>query len=440
LFVFLLQLRDTVMHHRLHLFAVYMFLVWGVWAYKVLLSRRYETFRVPHVTTSSVIIPVVDEPEDLFRDVLRRIVRQEPTEIHVVINGPRNERLEQICDEFDGVQWCWTEVAGKRNAVKVGVERSSSDICVLVDSDTIWTGRTLSELLKPFADPLVGGVTTRQRILEPDRHILTRWADWMEGLRNEYSMPAMSVLGTVGCLPGRTIAFRRSMLEASMDHFMTAKFLGVFLEVSDDRTLTNECLRQGYRTVYQRSSLVYTDAPTDWRKMAKQQFRWARGSQYNTLRMMPWMLRHARSLAFFYTVDIVLPFLLLGAYLGWGLRQFMDSDVDLYQGFLWEHGRVRGAVMIGVLAVLGSMASAAVRQSRHLRQRPSDLYRIPTYLVISTFMLTPIRMLGFIRMAHASGWGTRAGGYAGERSRNPVAVIPYLLAAAMFAAFALYQP
>ncbi len=141
--------------------------------------------------------------------------------------------------------------------------------------------------------------------------------------------------------------------------------------------------------------------------MAKQQFRWARGSQYNTLRMMPWMLRHARPLAFFYTVDIVLPFLLLGAYLGWGLRHFVDGDIDLYQGFLWEHGRVRGAVMVGVLAVLGSMASAAVRQARHLRYRPSDLYRIPTYLVISTFMLTPIRMLGFVRMAHASGWGTR---------------------------------
>ena len=43
-------------------------------------------------------------------------------------------------------------------------------------------------------------VTTKQRILAHDRHILTRWADWMESLRNEYSMPAMSVLGTVGCV------------------------------------------------------------------------------------------------------------------------------------------------------------------------------------------------------------------------------------------------
>ena len=175
--------------------------------------------------------------------------------------------------------------------ISTRVERSSSDICVLVDSDTIWPGRTLSELLKPFADPEVGGVTTRQRILEPDRHILTRWADWMDGLRNEYSMPAMSVLGTVGCLPGRTIAFRRTMLETSMDHFMTAKFLGVFLEVSDDRTLTNECLRQGYRTVYQRSSLVYTDAPTSWRIMAESSTTRARISSMLNLRAAPGFCR-----------------------------------------------------------------------------------------------------------------------------------------------------
>ncbi len=40
---------------------------------------------------------------------------------------------------------------------------------------------TPAELVKPFADPVVG-VTTRQRILGHDRHVLTRWADWMAAL------------------------------------------------------------------------------------------------------------------------------------------------------------------------------------------------------------------------------------------------------------------
>ena len=76
--------------------------------------------------------------------------------------------------------------------------------------------------------------------------------------------------------------------------------MGVFLEVSDDRTLTNLTLKEGYRTVYQYTSLVYTDAPLQVKKLFKQQLRWARGWQYNTLRMMPWMLGHAPMLAFFF--------------------------------------------------------------------------------------------------------------------------------------------
>jgi hyaluronan synthase len=101
-----------------------------------------------------------------------------------------------------GVKWIWTETPGKRNPIRVGVEAASREIAVLVDSDTVWTADTLDELVKPFRDPRVGGVTTRQRILDPSRSVLTRWADWLEGVRSEYSMPAMSVLGTVGCLPG----------------------------------------------------------------------------------------------------------------------------------------------------------------------------------------------------------------------------------------------
>lgn len=439
MFVFLLQLRDTITHHHLYLFTLYITLVWLVWAIKASLSRAYRPARGWYSTTTSVVVPVVDEPVDLFRDVLRRIVAQGPTEVHVVINGPRNEPLEAVCDEVSGVQWAWTPVAGKRNAVRIGVEASSSEVIVLVDSDTVWSPTTLAELVKPFVRTSVGGVTTRQRILDPDRHVLTRWADWMENLRNEYSMPAMSVLGTVGCLPGRTIAFRRKVLVDAMENFMSERFLGVFLEVSDDRTLTNEALKQGYRTVYQSTSEVWTDAPTTWGKMARQQFRWARGSQYNTLRMLPWMLRRARVLAFFYLCDILLPFLLLGSLTGWLLRRLTGNDQDLFEGLVLRYGPLGGPLLVAALTVAASMASAGIRQSRHLRSRPSDFYRIPTYLLISTLMLMPIRMLGFVRMAHAAGWGTRAGGYAGDRSRNRLVLVPYLLGALLVIAGTLYH-
>jgi hyaluronan synthase len=55
----------------------------------------------------------------------------------------------------------------------------------------------------------------------------------------------------------------------------------------------------------------------------------------------------------------------------------------------------------------------AIRQIRHLHEKPSDFLRLPIFIIVSTLFLMPIRLLGFLRMAHASGWGTRAGAYSG---------------------------
>ncbi|HLV54448.1 MAG TPA: glycosyltransferase [Actinotalea caeni] len=420
MFIFLLQVRHMLGGHpEIYMFAVYSALIWLVWAVKVVLSRRYRPFTGTFTGTTSVVVPVVDEPVDLFRDVLRRMVDQQPGEIIVVINGDRNPALEGVCEELAPlVRWVHTPIPGKRNAVKVGTELSTGEITVLVDSDTVWTEGTLVELLRPFVDESVGGVTTRQRILEPERSWITRWADWLENSRALYAMPAQSVLGQVGCLPGRTIAFRRHILMRVMDKFMTERFMGVFLEVSDDRTLTNLTLKAGYRTVYQHTSLVYTDAPLRLKKLARQQLRWARGSQYNTLRMLPWMLAHAPVLAFFFVLDIVLPFLLAGVIGGWVYRAAVGAGHNFYAGFLDEYGLHSGILMVLALMVVSSVLSMALRQLRHLAEKPSDLLRLPFFILFSTAFLMPIRIIGFFRMGHASGWGTRAGAYAGGASND----------------------
>ena len=418
MFIFLLQLRHMwVDHAEIYLFSVFSALVWLLWVAKVVLSRRYRPFTAEHHARTSIIVPVVDEPLDLFRDVLTRVTEQNPDEVIVVINGKPNPDLQAVCDEFAPlVRWVHTPIPGKRNAVKIGTEMSRYEITVLLDSDTIWTPGALGELVKPFADPRVGGVTTRQRILEPERSWITRWADWLENSRSLYSMPAQSVLGQVGCLPGRTIAFRRDILMKVMDDFMTQKFMGVFLEVSDDRTLTNLTLKAGYRTVYQHTSLVYTDAPLEVKKLFKQQLRWARGSQYNTLRMLPWMLGHAPVLAMFFLADIILPFLLLGTLGGWLYRSLTGTGVNLYQAILETYGQTAGWAWVVSLMVVSSVLSMAIRQIRHLQEVPGDFFRLPIFIIVSTFFLMPIRLLGFLRMAHASGWGTRAGAYAGGES------------------------
>jgi hyaluronan synthase len=431
---FLLEINAWVDTGQVFLFAIFMMVIWLLWLLRVTLAAYYRPWQGAYRPTSSVIVPVVDEPEDQFRSVLERIVEQRPTEVIVVINGPRNQPLEKICADL-GVRWAWVETPGKRHALQVGVGLASGEVAVLVDSDTLWTVDTLAELVKPFRDPAVGGVTTRQRILDPGRSVLTRWADWLENVRNEYSMPAMSVLGTVGCLPGRTIAFRRDILVRHMSRFLNERFLGVRLEVSDDRTLTNYTLMAGYKTVYQSTALVYTDAPTGLGKLVRQQYRWARGSQYNTLRMLPWMLRRTPVLAVFYLADIIIPFVLVGSLLAWGISLYTGAKAWLYDAIpLLPDQRWQVIPAILLLAGLMTTASLSIRFGRHFAHRPDDLLHLPTFMLINTFLLIPIRTLGFFRMAHNTGWGTRTGGFDGERHLNPLLAVPYLLGGLMLAA------
>jgi hyaluronan synthase len=419
-------------------FSIYMLLIvviWGIWGVKAVYSGKYTSYDVAFGGTASVIVPVVDETSELFRDVLSRIARQNPHEIIVVINGAPNVVLAAVCDEA-GVRHIYTPIASKRNAVKLGVEASTGDISVLVDSDTLWTEDTLSELMKPFSERKVGGVTTHQRILNPDRNILTRWADWLESIRSEYSMPAMSTQGTVGCLPGRTIAFRRSILEANMEKFMGEKFLGVFLEVSDDRTLTNYALIDGYKTVYQSTSVVYTDAPTDLRTFVKQQQRWSRGSQYNTLRMSKWMFRKSPMLATFYFSDILIPFLIVGCLLSWGVGLFMPKSMDLYGSLPFAASGGAGLILIIGMTILMTVLSVIVRYSRHFAKRASDIQWIPVFVLLNTFVLIPIRITGFFMCAKNSGWGTRSGGYVGESKISPGFFVPVAIGSVLLVASA----
>lgn len=236
------------------LFFVFILVRWGVVFFNAIRYKPYKYEGTPDFF-SSVIIPVVDEPIDLFTKVLINISKQRPSEIIVVLNGPENEGLRQACenlnaglaDQMTPVQFYYTPVAGKRNAIRLGMEHVDprSDITVLVDSDTVWTENTLIELLKPFAvDETIGGVTTRQKILKPGRRLVTLFANLLEEIRAEGTMKAMSVTGKVGCLPGRTIAFRTSIIHDVMHEFMHEKFMGIHKEVSDDRSLTNLTLKK----------------------------------------------------------------------------------------------------------------------------------------------------------------------------------------------------
>lgn len=94
-------------------------------------------------------------------------------------------------------------------------------------------------------------------------------------------------------------------------------------------------------------------------------------------------------------------------------RSITGEGYNFYEGFLKSYGIQGGIVTVVALMVASSVISMSIRQIRHLSEKPTDFFRLPVFIIVSTFFLMPIRLIGFFRMAHASGWGTRAGAYAG---------------------------
>lgn len=421
MYTFLLVVIDFFEKGYVHWYMIFFLYILFRWAVVAAFAHRYRRYEYedPKFFTT-VIIPVVDEPLELFRDVLGRISEQEPNEIIIVVNGPPNARLVNACKDvrkslkedgrYDRVELrvLYTPRPGKRNAVKLGVRSSNpkSDIIVLVDSDTLWVKDTLKNLLMPFAcDEMIGGVTTRQKILQPGRCLITIVAGLLEEIRAEGTMKAMSVTGKVGCLPGRTIAFRTSIMREAMNEFMSETFMGLHKEVSDDRSLTNITLKMGYKTVMQDSSIIYTDCPLQWKKFLRQQLRWAEGSQYNNIRMTPWMLRHAWLMFFIYWSDMLLPFLLISTYtnmilcflfrvLGYGIIS-IEYTVPFW--------------MIVILVFVGAGFSMGSRNIRALFQMPPYvIFLLPLLTLVLSFVMAPLRILGLMKCADGLAWGTRA--------------------------------
>ena len=412
MYAFLVQFVDFLRTQHIHYFLLFFALVWLRWFLVNTLALFYKPHTKKHKASTSVIIPVVDEPIEVFKQVLDSITSQKPDQIIVVINGPRNIVLQNACKQYDGVDCYWTKTPGKRNAIKLGMKHVTGDIVLLVDSDTIWMPDMLSELLKPFADPKIGGVTTKQKITDPSSSLIARLSDWLEDVRAYGTMQAMSVFGQVGCLPGRTIAFRRTILEKVLPEFINERFLGMHKEVSDDRSLTNLTLKAGYKTVMQSTAVVYTEAPTRWKKFLRQQLRWAEGSQYNNLRMTPWMLRHAPLMAFIYWTDMIMPFFLWGIYLSFFIKAaVLHTAAQSDMLFLTN----RPLLIVLFVTMGGAYFSYAVRQLRVLSESPRHFIFLPVYIILLTFIMAPIRMLGFARLADDLGWGTRANSYQAKK-------------------------
>ena len=402
----LLAYLDPTLVALLAPFMVLLLASWAIYLIKLFRSACYQPFPEPtgiSAPSVSVIVPVYNEDPAVWTRVLehlREACRGLEHEIIVVANGELAE-LNARHAERAGFAVRRLPEPSKRRAIALGAAVARFDVAVILDSDTLVPKDALGAALWPFADPKIGGVTPRHVVRARSGHLLRRLADWMEDNRFNEVLRGQSAGRAVACLPGRLYALRTRLLKAAATELVEQRFLGVRCISGDDRFLTSWLLAHGHQTVYQSTSVVHTEAPTTLGGLLRQRLRWARGGFRGTILALPWLWRYP------YTCFTVLATILLRWAL-FGVLVYTAQSDELLS--LVDRGeRVVGStdpVIVLASGILLFFLAGLPRRLRHLITHPQDLPYYPAFLLLVSFLLTPLSWYGNLT-CWKQGWLTR---------------------------------
>ena len=232
--------------------------------------------------TVTVLVPCFNEGEAI-RKTIERIFSagypEEKLEVVCVNDGSKDDSLAHMLAAQTRhphlVVVNFEKNRGLCHGWGVGTFLARGEFMVCVDSDTFVFPGSLKKLMQGFIDPSVGGISGHCDIENADVNTLTRLQDVRYYFSYKIMKAAESVFGVVSCLPGCFSAYRRTCVLAVMDKWINATVLGEHGNFADDRSLTNQILRD-YRIIYDDEALATTICPENWRQYIRQQARWER--------------------------------------------------------------------------------------------------------------------------------------------------------------------
>lgn len=399
MYTFIIQYIDLLSQGTIGLFFIFFVLSWLSHIFKNIVATRYNPKLEDYTDSVSVVIPVIDEPIEVWTKVLNSVkeaVKGLDNELIVVGNGSNSFLERKVANEL-GFMTLHTPTAGKREALYLATKYIKNNITIILDSDTIVNPDSIKILIRAFSYKNVGGATPNHQIFNRDGNFFRKISDWMEDIRFNEVLPGQSINGGVSCLPGRMLAIRTNLLKESVTGLLNQTFMGNKCISGDDRYLTSWLLKNGHKCVYVPESKVFTNSPDTLLTFVKQRLRWSRTSLRETILSLGWILKYpytaftVLSTVFFRWMFFIV---VINGILSWSgiINTFHTIQFDTYHTILFT--------------VIGFFVSGFIRHLRHLFNYPKDLFILPWFLIVTTFILTPVEWFGNITLKE-SGWMTR---------------------------------
>jgi len=274
---------------------------------------------------------------------------------------------------------------------------SGAEIIVTLDSDTLVEPRSLREIAAPFvADKKIGGVAGSVRVSNTKDGIIPRMLDVSFVFGFEFLKSAQSMLHTVLCQPGAFSAFRRSALLPYINEWVNESFFGKPAVIAEDRALTNILLREGWRVVFQKDAVGYSEMPTSYLALSKMMIRWTRGNFRENFMLFKYAFRR---------LDINDPDL-TGMQINLVVQTFWQiSPIIMALFVVWSIFNGSFAFITGIIIsiIFWSTLPAFIYAKRYSHTESLWSYVYGAFSFITMFWVAPYSVL----TVHKSGWMTR---------------------------------
>jgi cellulose synthase/poly-beta-1,6-N-acetylglucosamine synthase-like glycosyltransferase len=354
----------------LGIIGMWRWLVWGVKKTGAMLYVPFQGGRADFAL--SIITPVYNEDPMTFKLALLSWEKNGPEEIIAVIDERDKDCIsvfKDFCKDRPWTKLIVTSKLGKRQALADGILEAKNQIVALVDSDTLWDNNIKQELLAPFSDPSIGGVTPRNHPVRC-RSMWEKMTDVFWDMRNYYDLPSQTAMGSfLTCLTGRTSLYRRHIILPKLDEFLNEILLGRRKESGEDKCLTRLIEKDGWKTYYQSTAVIYSVAASDFRTFVAQRLRWTRNSHNSDLVSLldGWPRKHPY-LAFYMIDRFVSTFTLFIGPIFMGISLYFNQ---------WT-------IALSILALW--MVGRGIKILPHLKRRPDDIFLVPVFVAVNFLM------------------------------------------------------
>lgn len=290
--------------------------VFGLFYRNVPINPHYE----PGVT---IIIPAFNEEQWIHRTITTCVDQNYPIdklEIIVVDDCSTDatfRNAQKAINELkaDGARFDVAERlklirleqnSGKRDALVMGVSHAKHELVVFVDSDSFLEPNAIRNIVQPFQDPKMGGVSGRTEVENKFTNTMTKLQTVRYYIAFRIMKAAESYFDVVTCLSGPLSCYRKELVEKHQDAWLNQKFLGHAATFGDDRSMTNFILKT-HRTTYQDAAICSTIVPSEFNVFLKQQMRWKRSWLRESLRALTFMWKKEPLMFLFFIVGLIVP-------------------------------------------------------------------------------------------------------------------------------------